>query len=70
MATGGMLEGVYVCIACRAKGGDFKPVLIKSKADDWTELPSRSALPFVQEVQGQLRNHHAATPRIVLGGGQ
>ena len=33
MATGGMLEGVYVCIACRAraKGGDFKPCLTKVK---------------------------------------
>ena len=29
MATGGMLEGVYVCIVCRAKGGDFKPCLTK-----------------------------------------
>ena len=31
MATGGMLEGVYVCIACRAKGSDLKPVLTKVK---------------------------------------
>ena len=36
----------------------------RSKADAWTELPSRSALPFVQEAGEQLRNHRVATPRI------
>ena len=29
MATGGMLEGVYICLACCAKGGNFKPCLTK-----------------------------------------
>ena len=29
MAAGGMLEGVYICLACCAKGGDFKPCLTK-----------------------------------------
>ena len=31
MATGGMLEGVYVCIARRGKGGDLEPCLTKVK---------------------------------------
>ena len=31
MATGGMLEGVYVCVARRCKGGDFEPWLIEEK---------------------------------------
>ena len=29
MAAGGVLEGVYICLACCAKGGDFKPCLTK-----------------------------------------
>ena len=31
MATGGMLEGVYVCVARRCKGGNFEPWLIEEK---------------------------------------
>ena len=31
MATGGMLEGVYVCVARRCKGGDFEPWPIEEK---------------------------------------
>ena len=65
-----LLEGVYVCIACRGKGGDLEPCLTKVKLMLGQNLPSRSALPFVQEPGEQLRNHHVATPKIVLGGGQ
>ena len=31
MAAGGMLEGVYICLACCAEGGHFKPCLTKVK---------------------------------------
>ena len=31
MATGGMLEGVYVRVARRCKGSDFEPWLIEEK---------------------------------------
>ena len=31
LATGGMLEGVYVCVARRCKGGDFEPWLTEEE---------------------------------------
>ena len=42
----------------------------RRKADAWTVLLSRFALPFVQEAGEQLKTHRGATPRIVLGVGQ
>ena len=70
MATCSMFEGVYVCIVRRTQRGDFEPCLLKVSADAWKERPSRSASTIVQEAGEQLRSHHAARSRSVLGGEQ